>query len=297
MKDKEHRGKVLDRKDGFSVIDCSSCGFRHVVPPLSERELAKLYENDFYTKEKPNYFKETKEDLPWWMATYNNYYSLMEKYTKGRKILDVGSGPGHFLACGKKRGWNVLGIEPSPRACAYAKRRGLPVVNDFFNFENLKKHGPFDVVHMSLVLEHVPNPINFLRDARKLLKPAGLLAVFSPNDYNPLQRVLREELKFKPWWIVPRHHLNYFDFKSMKELLIRLGFKVKESLGTFPLEFFLLSGNNYVDNPTLGRKCHGERKAFEMNLYNKNAPLLNSIYQTLGEHGVGREFMIIAKKI
>ncbi len=94
---------------------------------------------------------------------------------------------------------------------------------------------------------------------------------------------------------MPRHHLNYFDFDSMKRILTRLGFKVKELMGTFPMEFFLLSGDNYISNSKLGRKCHSRRKTFEMNMYKKDTDLLNSIYRTLGDQGIGRELVIIAR--
>ncbi|OHA78492.1 MAG: SAM-dependent methyltransferase [Candidatus Yonathbacteria bacterium RBG_16_43_6] len=296
MKKIIHKGKILDKKEGVSIIECISCGFKHVNPIPSEEELAKFYEEEFYSKGKPNYFKETKEDLSWWMATYNNYYTLLETYTKGRKILDVGSGPGHFLVCGKKRGWDVLGLEPSVDAWEYSKRRKLAVVNDFFSYESAKQYGPFDVIHASMVLEHVPNPATFIEDMKKLLKPNGIIAIFCPNDYNPLQEILQKKLKFKPWWVVPTHHLNYFDANSMGNLLSKTGFEVKESLSTFPMEFFLLSGKNYVKDSALGRECHRERKEFEMNLYRENSILLNSIYRTLGTQGIGREFIIIARK-
>jgi len=296
MKRKIHKGKILDKKDGFSVIECTSCGFKHIDPLLSDEELEKFYKKDFYSKGKPNYFKETKEDLSWWMATYNNYYSLFEKYTKGRKILDVGSGPGHFLFCGKKRGWDVLGIEPSIDAWEYSKRRKLPVVNDFFSYDALKDYGPFDVVHASMVLEHVPDPIKIIKEIKKLLKPGGLLAIFCPNDYNPLQLIIKDELNLKPWWFSPGHHLNYFGFESMKKLISKNGFEIKEAIGTFPMEFFILSGNNYVGNHSLGRKCHKERKKFEMNIYAKNKELLNTIYRVLGSKNIGWEFMVIARK-
>lgn len=293
---KKHKGKILDKKDGFSVIDCSSCGFKHISPIINEKNLRKFYEKEFYQIEKPNYLKETKEDIVWWMTTYNNYYSFFEKHTNGRDILDIGSGPGHFLLCGKRRGWNAIGVEPSNEAYEYSKRRGLTVFKNFFSYKELVAYGKFDVIHASMVLEHIPNPIKFLREAKKLLKPNGLLAIFCPNDYNPLQLVLKEQLKFKSWWVSPRHHINYFNFLSIERLLRRMGFDVKESLATFPLEFFLLSGINYIGNPILGRKCHSIRKKFEMNMYKKNIMLLNNIYKNFSENGIGREFMIIARK-
>ena len=292
---KTHKGRILDIKDGVSVIDCSTCGFKHVQPLPSASELSELYEKDFFSKEKPNYIKNIKADFLWWQATYDNYYSLLEKQTHGRKLLDVGSGTGDFLACGKKRGWQVLGIEPSVVAAKYARSRKLPVVNDFFSSEALKERGPFDVVHAALVLEHVPDPAGFINDMKKLLTPKGLLAISCPNDYNPLQEILRQKMKFRPWWIVTRHHLNYFDAFSMKKLLIRLGLKPVELIGSFPMEFFLLSGVNYVGNDEVGRKCQKIRKTFELNMYKAAPETLNAVYSALLEQNIARSFFIIAQ--
>ncbi len=293
---KKHAGRVLEKKDGKKVINCRSCGFVHVWPTPSEKELRMFYEQEFYQHERPNYFKETKEDLPWWMVTYNNYYSLFERHTRGRKLLDVGSGPGHFLACGKKRGWKVVGIEPSAPAARYSNRRGLKTINNFFNYDDAKHLGTFDVVHAAMVLEHVPNPTGFIVDMKKMLKKDGRLAIFCPNDFNPLQLTLRDQHGFGPWWVVPKHHLNYFTMDSMSGLLKRLGFIVEEVLGTYPLETFLLAGKNYIGNHNVGRVCHKQRKDFEMMIYKKDPDILNDLYAGLATAGIGREFMIVAKK-
>jgi len=293
---KKHSGRTIDKKEGIRVIDCRSCGFVHVSPIPSDAELKHFYEKEFYQHERPNYFKETKEDLPWWMATYNNYYNFFERRTKGRTLLDIGSGPGHFLACGKKRGWETIGIEPSAPAARYSNKRGYITINDFFSYESAKNLGTFDVVHAALTLEHVPNPIGFINDIKKMLKKGGHIAVFCPNDYNPLQNILRNEHKFKPWWVVPKHHLNYFTPKSMKHLLERLGFIIEDTLGTYPLETFLIAGKNYVGNHKIGRACHAQRKTFELAMYKKDPAMLNDLYTGLAAAGIGREFMIIAKK-
>ena len=292
---KTHQGKLLNRVDGYSIIECASCGFKHIDPLPSKEELNNLYRQEFYSEEKPDYFKNAKEDFSWWMATYNNYYSLLEKHTKGRKILDVGSGPGDFLVCGKKRGWKTLGIEPSVAAYKYSKNRKLSVINNFFSYEAVRQYGFFDAIHAAMVLEHVPDPISFIKDMKKLLKPNGILAIYCPNDYNPLQEILQKKLKFKPWWVVPKHHLNYFDAASMKKVLVKTGFEVVESLGTFPMEFFLLSGFNYVGNSELGRKCQKTRKVFEMNMYKNGTEIINTLYTSLIEKNIGRSFFIIAR--
>ena len=88
------------------------------------------------------------------------------------------------------------------------------MVNDFFSAAAAREHGPFDAIALSMVLEHVKDPIGLIEEARSLLAPGGLLLLISPNDFNPLQMTLWKELGFKPWWVNPRHHLNYFDLAS-----------------------------------------------------------------------------------
>ena len=245
---------------------------------------------------KPKYFSDYEEDLEWWMATYRNHFSLLAKHTDGRKLLDIGSGPGYFLKCGKDLGWDVLGFEPSKDASEYSRKLGVEVVNDFFSAKAAGKYGKFDAIYMKTVIEHLPDPEKLLLEAKDALAPGGLICIISPNDYNPLQNILREKMNFDPWWVSPPQHLNYFDSASVSKLLERLGLEVVDLLGNFPMEFFLFSGLNYVGNPEVGRQCQLRRKDFELNMYNGDPELLNGIYRSFGGKGIGREFIIIAKK-
>ena len=290
-----HKGKLVDTIGGSKVINCTQCHFKHIFPLPTDAQLRMFYKKEFYQKEKPNYFKENKRDSKWWKATYDNRYDLLESHTKGRKILDIGSGPGQFLITGKRRGWQVVGIEPSSTAAIYSSRRGLTMINDFFSYQAVKKYGLFDVVNVGLVFEHVSHPDIFIGEIKKLLKPRGLILIISPNDYNPLQMVLRDNLKFKPWWVVPKHHLNYFTTASMSKFLEKYGFKVLEMSVSFPMEFFLLSGDNYVSDPDLGKICHERRKKFELTLFKHHSDILNSMYSSYAKQGIGREFIILAK--
>ncbi len=264
------------------------------MPLPTKEDQDVFYEKEFYAVERPKYFSDTEEDLTWWMATYRNYYQLFEEHVSGRRILDVGSGPGYFLLAGKERGWDVLGIEPSPDAHAYATEKGVPVLKDFFSFDALKEHGRFDVVHAAMVLEHVADPLSMLEDMKKLLNPGGLLVVFSPNDYNPFQSILAD-LSFPPYWVVPDHHVNYFNVASFRGLIERMDMQVIDTIATFPLEFFILSGRDYIHDPSLGRGSHHMRTMFEETMYERNPELLNTLYRSLAASGVGREFLLIAK--
>ncbi len=293
----EHYGEIIDSKDNFDVIDCKTCGFKHVIPIPTPEELNMLYKEEFYSTEKPTYFKSTEEDLEWWELTYRNYYQLFDKYCtkKDRKLLEIGPGPGYFLKCGKELGWDVLGFEPSKQAYEYSKKLGVKVINKFFDKKSIKEYGEFNVIYMNTVIEHLPDPISIIKIAKNILKSKGIICIISPNDYNPLQNILRNNLGYKPWWVAPPQHINYFDFGSIKKLLERFGFKIVESVGTFPMEFFLLSGDNYVGNDKLGRECHFKRKIFEENMYKYKEECLNSIYKFLADNSIGREFVIVGK--
>lgn len=291
-----HKGRTIDTQGEFRVIDCRSCKFFHIVPLPDETMLATLYKDTFYSHAKPFYFKDMEEDLPWWQAHYKSHYKLIATYAPGRKLLDIGSGPGHFLVCGKKLGWDVLGFEPSKQAAAYAQRRGVRVINDLFSAQKALPYGPFDVVYLYLILEHIPDPTRFLKEVKSVLKPGGVLVVISPNDYNPLQLLLRTHKGFKPWWVAPPQHLNYFTFASIQHLLKRLGFSVLDSLATFPMEFFLLSGDNYIGKRSVGRRSHAKRKTFELAFFDHEPEMLTTFYRSLAKLGIGREFVIISKK-
>src|SRR6266545_3697491 len=129
----DHAGLVLDYANEFSVIECESCGFKHIVPIPTKDELAKIYRQDYYSREKPMYLERVTEDLEWWNIVYSERYDTFEENLPGqrRRILDVGSGPGFFLLHGKSRGWQPLGIEPSVQAAAHARGLGLEIVEDF----------------------------------------------------------------------------------------------------------------------------------------------------------------------
>jgi SAM-dependent methyltransferase len=291
-----HCGPVVASMDGHDVIDCEACGFRHIDPLFTNEQLKKFYETEFYQSERPDYFERMEADREWWMLRYRHYYELLEAHAPGRRILDIGSGPGYFLDAGRERGWQVLGFEPSRAAADYTAARGLAVVNDFFSAAKAKEHGTFDAISMSMVLEHVRDPIGLIEKARSLLVPGGLLFVASPNDFNPLQMVLWKKMGFQPWWVNPKHHLNYFDTLSARAFLLARRFQVLHLETSYPLENFLLAGRNYVGNPALGRECHNERKAFESALFRHDKEQIKALAASWAAQGIGREFIILGRK-
>lgn len=297
---KEHFGKIIDSVNGFDVIDCKVCGFKHIVPIPTQEELTITYKEDYYSTQKPMYLKQHSEDLEWWNLVYSERYDRFEENLslERRRILDVGSGPGFFLLHGKNRGWQTVGIEPSIQAFKHSCSLDLTVKNEFLTENNAKKLGLFDVVHLSEVMEHIPNPKSMVNIIRNILTPNGLICVIVPNDYNPIQEALRSVCGFDPWWVAPPHHINYFNFTSMERLLRSEGFEIMHCESTFPIDIFLLMGDNYVGNESLGRQCHKKRKTLELNLLKAGiSGVKRNLYRDFVKYGIGRECLFICKKV
>jgi SAM-dependent methyltransferase len=297
---KNHKGNLLDSKDGFDVIECESCGFKHIVPVPAPEELEQIYKHEYYTKEKPHYIERYTEDLEWWNMVYSERYDVFESLLSNerRRILDVGSGPGYFLAHGKNRGWNCIGLEPSICASKHSNELGLDIISEFLSERMQERMGLFDVIHMSEVLEHAPNPSELVYIAANMLNKGGLICVIVPNDYSPFQYVLRNVGGYEPWWVAPPHHINYFDPKSLTFLIASKGFDIVLQESTFPIDMFLLMGDNYVGNDDLGRLCHTRRKKFELNMSGAGmSDLKHRLFREFFQMGIGREIMVIGRKI
>ena len=296
-----HKGKILATSGGKDVINCTICGYTHVNPLPTQKELDEFYFKAFYQDVKTSYFEDYERDHDWWSLNYNWLLDDLLKLSSKKKtdktrLLDIGSGPGLFLRCAKDKGINALGIEPSKEAFNYSrKKHKVDVLN--VTLEKMDQSiEKFDIVHSSLVMEHILEPLKYIKKSKSMLKKDGLLCIIVPNDFNPIQDI-NVKLGTKLWWVSPFEHLNYFNGKSLRKLVEKAGLKVVHESVTFPIDLFLLMDRNYLDNPALGKECHSMRKSFEFNLEKtKSDKFRQDLYKTFSKLGVGRELVIIARK-
>jgi SAM-dependent methyltransferase len=294
-----HIGEKIISKDGYEVIECEKCQFKHIVPFIEDKEQEQFYSEEFYQNEINDYIEKAKSDIEWYSIEANEKFDYFDNYFKNSPgvIFDIGSGPGYFLKIGSERGWKMKGIEPGKPAFDYSiNHLNQDVENQFFNKLNYKTFGKFDVIHFRNVLEHITDPINILKMAKEILKPNGLICVTSPNDFNPLQLVANEKYDNNFWWVLPKHHVNYFDTNSIEKVFTTLSMEIIHKTASFPLELFMMMGDNYIGNNNLGREIHLKRVELEKSFLNAGkAKLKNKIYEKFADVGVGREFTVIAK--
>lgn len=297
-----HAGATLCERSGFEVVDCESCGFAHVLPLPTEQELEQVYAHEYYATEKPLYLERAESDRAWWERLHDGRLARVEELLGARvgRLLDVGSGPGLLLQRARARGWQVLGVEPSHQAAEHARSLGVPVrrafLTDELEDELAESEGPFDCIHAAEVLEHLPDPHAMLARMRRMLAPGGVLVLSVPNDFNPFQAAFVEAERAERWWVAPPHHLNYFDFESLEASVRRHGLEPVRRETTFPIDLFLLMGEDYTNDDALGRRCHARRMRFEETLRRTgHDALLDDLYDAFAGLGLGRHAVVYAQ--
>jgi len=288
-----------------TVIDCQPCGFKHQHPWPSEAEVKALYEGEYYEEVKPDYRKIVEEDADHIRLWAESKRVVCERILDGgsaagpRAMLDIGASFGQFLAPFSDVGWRAVGVEPSHVAAGVAveKTDALIINRMFEEISNEELGGPFHVVHMAEVINHVLDPRAVLqRIWDGLLVPGGLLVVETSNDFNPLQEAIVSLYDDVRWWIVP-DHISYFDTVSLAGVIEQIGFSIEHVEATFPMELFPLMGDNYRVDAATGQVVHGKRKALELNLERSgHGEDRRRFSAALGQAGFGRSSIVYASR-
>jgi len=140
----------------------------------------------------------------------------------GGEVLDVGCGGGAFLARMRGLGWRVLGVEPDPGAVKVATEvRGLDVRLGTLETQGLSADR-FDAVTSSHVIEHVHDPLAFLRECTRVSRPGGQVVVVTPNTESLGRR------RHGTSWLGldPPRHLHLFSRANLRRLAERAGLRV-----------------------------------------------------------------------
>jgi len=145
----------------------------------------------------------------------------LERFQPGGRLLDVGCGTGVFLGEAQRSGrWELMGVEPSPQAAAYAQEAlGISVLAQRFDEADLPA-GHFDAITMWNVLEHLDSPIRDLRRAYQLIRPGGWLVLAIPNVDGSGAKLFG---RYWMGWDLPRH-LYLFPKKQLRRILGEIGF-------------------------------------------------------------------------
>jgi len=225
------------KKNGFDLYRCKKCNLMFVWPVSPD--FTKIYSKDYFSGAKDSLgYADYEGDREITLGVFKTYLENIEKhYPKRGKLLDVGSATGHFLELANKHGWEAKGIEISAYASGIGRKKGLQIITGKFEtFDLPEKY--FDAVTFWDVLEHFEKPETAIRQARKILKPGGILVLNTPDSASLMAKI------FGRRWhaLVPPNHLHIFNQKNMGRLLAKNNFEIvgTDRVGKeFSLRFFL----------------------------------------------------------
>lgn len=214
----------------FQMVRCALCRFIYLNPRPTGEALLCFYQ-DYLPREESSVEAWQRMMEPVFQRAAN----LIDQYKRRGKLLDVGAGFGFFLSEMKKRGWEVSGVEISQKAIDYAR----DVLGIHLQWGPLEKvgfpEGHFDVVSGFYVIEHLPRPIEFLKECFRILKPGGVLLLRYPHT-TPIKNLLRFFGIQNRLYDLPAH-LSDFSPEMIERCLEKVGFKTwKHLIGghTFP---------------------------------------------------------------
>jgi SAM-dependent methyltransferase len=230
---KESGGRPLHTEVPFQVVRCCSCQFVFLNPRPTSDSLFRFYQQ--YLPEEGSSIESWKNMM---RPVFHRATHLLQQYRREGRLLDVGTGFGFFLAEMKKRGWDVTGVEISQKAIDYARDiLGLDIHPGPLEKANFPDHY-FDAVTGFYIIEHLPHPMDFLRECHRILKPGGLLLLRYPHT-TPIKNLLQFFGIKNRLYDLPAH-LSDFSPGIIQRCLERTGFeKCHHLIGgyTLPRDF------------------------------------------------------------
>lgn len=155
------------------------------------------------------------------LRDYGKIIDFVDKADKGT-FLEVGSYAGVFLNEAKKRGWEVIGIEPLEIPALYAEKKfGIKVLREYFEQADISEES-LDAVVANHVIEHVSDPTAFVKKIFSSLKKGGNLILETPTYDSLMFKILKHRERS----VRCEGHLFFFTKESLTKLVENNGFKV-----------------------------------------------------------------------
>ncbi|WP_298370910.1 class I SAM-dependent methyltransferase [Azospirillum sp.] len=169
------------------IVTCRACGLQFKIPARPDVPL-----DAYYADTTVYQFRDDESEADKEFVRILELAGRELGTPRNARLLDVGSGPGHFLRTAVRAGYRATGVELNPGlAKLAAEASGAEMVaGDALALPRLLvgRERSFDVVTLLDVIEHVRTPVQLLRDAATFVAPGGVLLIYTPNHAGLITR-------------------------------------------------------------------------------------------------------------
>jgi SAM-dependent methyltransferase len=209
------------------IHTCGNCG--HIYNQLSHMDkqgLIQYYQHEYAPVNMASHHNKDNQSgtniqfsTPW----YAQLYTLMKPFVNPKdRVLDVGCAMGGYLNYLHQQGFDSLfGVDIVNLYVDYADK-DAPFTIQTGNAESIPFDSLFfDCLVMDQVMEHLIEPRKAFIEARRVLRPGGILSIAVPdaNRY-------KECFFFDFYWFILREHIQHFDIEHLKWLGATEGFEL-----------------------------------------------------------------------
>lgn len=216
-----------------AIVSCKTCGLLYRNPRPPAKAVTAAYVDDQYGSE--HLESEFALQRTWASAKLDDVAARMTPRSSAAPlVVEVGSFVGGFLAAGRDRGWQMLGIDPGKEVTAFCRQKGLSVHCGTL-VEAPIETGSVDTVAIWNTFDQLPNPDTTLAASRRILHEKGLLVIRIPNGRcfanavawrERLPRPLRNAVALSLAWnnLLGFPYVYGYTLRTLDELLSRHGF-------------------------------------------------------------------------
>lgn len=206
--------RISDDRYGLmlSIFACTDCGF---LQCLDAPDTTSYYK----TLDDPEYETGRKERMHQARIILSRLMKVIGGRPEGLRLLDVGAGSGILLEVASELGFDAEGVEPSDWLRMTAHKHGCKINADVIPHPEIL--GPYDIVTLIDVVEHVSEPFEMIQNAAKLLKAGGTIVIVTPDV-----KSLAARLMCWKWWHYRIAHVGYFSKGNIEFICSQLGLKI-----------------------------------------------------------------------
>jgi hypothetical protein len=213
---------VASGDETFPIVACGRCGFVYAELVPDDAFLELVYERVI----DPAKCVEGSEKRDSYSRRLRYVAETIDLAPDAELVaLDYGSGVGVTTRILASCGVRTIAFDPSASRVAYSGERNATIVSER---DALRERGPFSIVILDNVLEHLPDPVEAVRFVASLCVRDAIVFASVPG-YEPSrlqveldahERGAAIDMTFNPW-----EHLNYFSTATLDALMSMGGFQ------------------------------------------------------------------------